>query len=448
MRKYRIVVLSFCILAMAIPSATMAGGYRATVLDGPNWTPWDDRINELFETVNGLCSSTDTNDPIWFCGEGNLLMKKDGDDWYDYSGGSYGTCTDPLYDVAVNIDNPNNVVAVGYDMRAITFDGGNTWRRTCFFYPHPDVARSIVYDYTEECFLYCRDNGIVGYGGTSNPPFGTWFILDYAWYPLRGVAAVLDLSNFYSIAVAVGNYGKIYYAEDYTSGFSELIEASVSPGTSDNFNAVDFCWTGSPGVAVGDNGTIYYSTDHGRSWLEVFSTISCNLHDVSFNSGIATAVGDNGVIVYAYTSNIDQWYYDVSNTDKDLFALSDQNDFSLIAAGEKYAMSSIRSGLDDLHTTVLSEEEIQGALQVVSVYGTGAAQLRYTPHETEDIQIVLFDISGRVVHESRHSAEIGTEFLLEFDRFSSDAGGLPNGLYSCLLREGNTYFTDTFVISR
>lgn len=449
MRKYQIVVQYLCIIALVIPSVTMADGYRATVLEYfSSWYAWPTSSNELFETVNGLCGYTNSQYPIWFCGEENLLMKKRGARWFDYSGGDLGTCTDPLYDVVVNIPNPDNVISVGYNMLAITFDGGNTWLRQELEDPNPGVARSVVYDTFNSCFIYCRDNGEVRYGGT-NPPYGSWSLIDgTAAHSLRGVDAVYDGANNYTNAVAVGESGSIYYAEDYTCESSELIEASILPVTSYSFNAVSFEWYGSSGVAVGDNGIIYYSEDCGRSWQEATtSAAGYDLNDVSISEGIVQVVGDEGIIMRSETSDIHKWIFQESGTDLDLFALSNKCDVALLAAGEKYAMHSIVPKLNGmLIGIVLHDDEPQDELQIVSVFGTGATQLRYTPCESGEIQILIYDVSGRVVHESRHFTEIGTELILKFDLSSSNAGDLPNGLYTCLLREGNTYFTDSFVI--
>ena len=164
-----------------------------------------------------------------------------------------------------------------------------------------------------------------------------------------------------------------------------------------------------------------------------------------YGSNTVYVVGDNGTIYHAYTSYIDYWYMDTSNTNKDLYALNDRYDYYLRAAGEKYFALTPHRELVPLASGI---EDFNADLRLSNICGSSSVQLRFTPQQANNIAIVIYDVSGRILHESDYVAEIGSEMILNLEDFLPNFDQAPAGLYTCLVRDGNEFQAETFVLVR
>lgn len=420
-------------------AGTAQAQYKARVLE--NFSPWPILDNRLPYSAYGVAGSGGAGDPVWFCGENNMLMKKDGSTWYNYSGGHYGTCTDPLYDVAVNFDDPDNVISVGYDMRAITFDGGDNWEHLCFF---GDTERCIHYCTYEHYFVRGRDNGAMCFGGVSNPPFGDWWTCGNAGgNRINDITTVLDWSTSDTNVIAVCQNGSIYYVEDYTWN-SIAQQATISPSTSSPFTGVTSSWLGDDCVAVTLGGDVYYSTDAGKNWSKSGYWFGGALRDVSIRSGVVYIVGDNGLAAYASLSNLNSWQQVNTGITEDLFAISEDIEYHFLQVGEKFPLFSPIGSLDQSCST---DSPVCPEMRIGTDPNTQDLLLRYTPSGSGEIRLSIFDISGRMVQESLLSGNPGSEMTVSITSRLS-AGNAPTGVYLCRLSEGNSAVTGRFVYSR
>jgi len=422
------------ILLLTLSFNALGVQYKATVLQAPGWTQLPHNQNRLFDDVYGV-SDANSNNTIWFCGEDNLLMKKEGVVWYDYSHGQYGTCSDPLYDIAVNLEDPDVVCAVGYDMCARTWDGGQTWTRTCWIEYH--TGTSVTWDHHEENFVYCLDNGAILFGvddipweGITNP---------YNW-PLNGIDTFLNWNTTEVDIAAVGDGGRIFYVDNYLDWGAQVEEATLSPVTSGKFNEVAFSDDGDHGVAVGNYGMIYYSTNYGRNWTGATTVCtSANLNDVRFDGSRVLAVGDNGTIIYAWTSNLNLWLNESTSTTKDLYTISEWYDLTLLACGEKMPTQAPLG---------LINSEDQQEERIIVSYDRSANQntLSYRPHESGEVNLSVYDVHGRMVSESNYFVEQGIELTIDFETTPS-LSQLPNGVYGIVIAQGEFTGTQKCVIT-
>lgn len=331
-----------------------AVGQSGTIISTTNaGTSWSSQTSGTTSTLRSVFFIDASSG--WAVGNGGTIVytANGGVSWSSQNSGTTQNLNDVFF-----VDANKGWAVGNHSTILATTDAGTTWSTQTLPY------FGIYYDLQSVYFNSATGGYAVGESGevASTTSSGN------SWND-SNIGTATFFGSFISTstqACLVGAVGTVYYKS------ASSIWKTGTTNTTEALNAVSFI-DEQNGWASGDNGTIINTSDDGKNWATQSSGVTNHLYDIAFtDASTGWAVGAGGTIVHT-------------------------SDGGVIPSVKSYTSST--------------------RLQAFPNPFTVSTVLEFENTDSEDLQLVIFDISGRTVQE--HENITGNKVVIQRENLSS-----------------------------
>lgn len=301
-----------------------------------------------------------------------------------------------------------------------TIDGGMTWqsigggmRLSTMTFLTQDIGFSV--------FKSSGGQNILSRIGTGTPL--TWPNTPYDFEHNDTVKTriefVTDSVGYITCKDSMGN-GLVLRTKDLGSNWGEVLTMIGA-----QFNDIDFC-SETEGVIVGNAGLMLRTNDGGQNWTVIAIPISNRLNAVSFgNDTLGYAGSSDGTLLNTMDGGL-TWTVDTTwNVSSEIISIKTFNDVCYINT----TTGVYRRGTPCVYLKVQEIEEEKN----INIYPNPTTNLLTIelPDKIVDLDVLVFDINGRLVMEGKSNRLI--------------TSNLAKGVYLLQVRTNKKFYNKVFI---